>query len=318
MSIRIAQLACALVALLATREAVAQDHAHHQMPAPPAKEATEKVDHSKMDHSKMDHSKMDHSKMDHSKMDHSAMGHDTAVADTPLTPIPVLTDADRAAAKPPAHAHPAHDNTIQSMVVFNRLEGFDSDEGTGFAWEGQAWIGTDLNKLWLRTEGERVSAHTASANVEVLYGRAIAPWWDLVAGVRHDDHPNGSQDFAAIGIMGVAPYKFEVGATAYIGQAGQTALELEAEYDVLLSNRLILQPMVSLNLYGKDDVRRGIGSGLSSAEAGLRLRYAFTRQFAPYVGVVRHWTFGRTADLHRSNGERINDTQVVAGVRVWF
>jgi copper resistance protein B len=330
-----------------------QDHSQHQQPEPkprakpkpktkPAAEQTtptapEAVDHATMGHGTaeqksaetMDHAAMghdvpqeapvDHSTMDHSAMDHSSMGDDMPrPADQPITPIPVLTDADRAAAVPPPSDHPVHDDTLQSFVLFNRLEGFDADEGTGLEWEGQAWIGTDLNKLWLRSEGERAGSHTEAADLEVLYGRAFARWWDVVAGVRHDFKPGASQDFAAVGVMGVAPYKYEVEATAYIGQSGQTAARIEAEYETLLTNRLILQPLIEINFYGKNDERRGIGSGLSTAEAGLRLRYEITRQFAPYVGVVREWSFGRTADFRRDEGEDTNDTRFVAGVRIWF
>ncbi|MEO5962560.1 MAG: copper resistance protein B, partial [Thermomonas sp.] len=181
-----------------------------------------------------------------------------------------------------------------------------------------AWIGTDLNRVWLRSEGEQVDGKLDGADLEVLYGRSIAPWWDVVAGIRHDFKPGASQDFAALGVVGLAPYKFEVQATAYIGQGGQTAARFEAEYETLLTNRWILQPLVEVNLYGKDDARRGIGSGLSTVEAGLRLRYEFTRRFAPYIGVVRERAFGSTADFRRLNGEDINDTRVVAGLRIWF
>jgi copper resistance protein B len=247
------------------------------------------------------------------------MGHGTPPSsDEPLTPIPTLTDADRAAAIPPPEDHPVHDNAIHSFVTLNRLEAFDAEEGAGLEWEAQAWIGTDLDKIWLRSEGERVDGHTEAADIEVLYGRPIARWWDLVAGVRHDFQPGGSQDFAAIGVLGLAPYKFEVAATAYVGESGQTAARIEIEYETLLTNRLILQPLVEANFHGKDDARRDIGSGLSTVEAGLRLRYEITRQFAPYVGVVREQAFGRTADYRREAGEDSDGTRLVAGVRIWF
>ena len=236
----------------------------------------------------------------------------------PRTPIPVLTDADRAAAAPPPSDHPVHDNTIQDYTVFDRLEGWNADPGTGFEWEGESWIGTDRNRLWLRTEGERRNSRTEEADLEVLYGHSVARWWDVVAGLRHDFKPGDSQDFAAVGVMGLAPYKFEVAATAYLGQSGQTAARFEAEYETLFTNRLILQPLVEADFYGHDDARRGIGSGLSSLEAGLRLRYEITRRFAPYIGVVYERAYGRTADFRRAEGEDINETRLVAGIRIWF
>lgn len=203
-------------------------------------------------------------------------------------------------------------------MLLDRLEAWDADPGAGLEWEGQGWIGTDLNRLWLRSEGEHVDGRTESANLEVLYGRSISRWWDLVAGVRHDFKPGASQDFAAIGVMGLAPYKFEVEATGYIGQSGQTAVRFEIEYETLLTNRLILQPLVEVNFHGQSDERRGIGSGLSTAEAGLRLRYEITRQFAPYIGVVHERAFGRTADFRRNVGAGIDGTRIVAGIRIWF
>ena len=249
---------------------------------------------------------------------HHAPPPEEPATEAPRTPIPVLTDADREAARPPTHAHPVHDNTVHYKVLFNRLEGFDADHGAGQAWEGQAWIGTDTDRLWLRSEGERADGRTESADVEVLYGGPVSAWWDVVAGVRHDFQPGGSQDWAAIGVVGLAPYKFEVEATAYIGRSGRTAARIEAEYELLLTNRLILQPLVEANLYGKDDEGRGVGSGLSTMEAGLRLRYEFHRQFAPYIGVVYERAFGGTADFREMSGAARSDTRVVAGVRVWF
>lgn len=317
------------------KPAVTETHEGHDAASVPA--AKPKPDES-MDHSAMGHdmpmpatqqAPVDHSTMQHdmgtmpseaAPMDHAAMGHgaNTGAPTEPLTPIPVVTDEDRAAAVPPPNDHAVHDNTIQHYVLLNRLEVWKADPGTGLAWEGQGWIGTDRNRLWLRSEGERADGRTEAADLEVLYGRSIATWWDLVAGVRHDFKPGDSQSFAAIGVQGLAPQKFEVEATAYVGERGQTAARFEAEYELLLTNRLILQPLVEVNLFGKDDPARGIGSGLSTAEAGLRLRYEFTRQFAPYIGVVYERAFGGTADLRRAEGDDINDTRVVAGFRIWF
>ena len=301
--------------------APAMDHAamDHDMPMPatsdqamPPMEGMEMPGTDVQEQQPMDHSTMA------MPMDHSSMPGMSMAPKEPITPIPALTDADRAAAVPPSGGHTAHDNSIQSYTLIDRLETWNADQGIGVEWEGQSWIGTDLNRLWLRSEGERIDGRTESADLEVLYGRSVATWWDVVAGVRHDFKQGGSQDFAAIGVMGMAPYKFEVEATAYLGQSGQTAARFEVEYETLLTNRLILQPLFEVNLYGKDDPCRGIGSGLSTVEAGLRLRYEFTRQFAPYIGVVRERAFGGTADLRRADNEGIDDTRIVAGLRIWF
>ena len=121
-----------------------------------------------------------------------------------------------------------------------------------------------------------------------------------------------------MGIQGLAPYWFEVDAAAYVGSGGRTALRLSADYELLLTQRLIVQPRIEANFYGKSDVARDIGKGLSDVTTGIRVRYEFTRQFAPYVGVPWATRFGQTADLARAAGEQIRNTRYVAGVRFWF
>lgn len=278
--------------LLAMGAAQAQDHPHHQHHPTPASRQSEPA----------------------GRMDHEQHRQ----AERPVTPIPPLTDEDRAAAFPAVRPHPMHDNAIHSFVLLDRLEAWDADDGTGFQWEGTGWIGTDLNRLWLRSEGELEGGRTEAADLEVLYGRSIARWWDVVVGVRHDFAPGKSQTFAAFGIQGLAPQWFEVEATAYIGESGQTAVRLEVEYELFLTNRLILQPLVEVGLFGKNDEQRSIGAGLSTAEAGLRLRYEIRREFAPYIGVVHEHAFGKTADFRREHGEERDDTRLVAGLRIWF
>jgi copper resistance protein B len=270
---------------------------------------------------------------DHSQMDHAAQTHqpehvpaaanqgDEAKAGAlrePRTPVPMLTDADRQAAIPPSSAHRTGEHSIHGYTLLNRLEGWAADPGTGLAWEGQGWIGQDVKRLWWRTEGERVDGKTGAANVEAFYGHAFSPWWDWVAGVRQDFKPGNDRTFAAFGVQGLAPQRFELALTGYVGTGGQTALRVETEYELLLTNRAILQPLLDVSLYGKNDAARGIGSGLATTEAGLRLRYEFTRRFAPYVGVAYERMFGKTADLRRAMSEDVDDIRVVAGVRIWF
>lgn len=253
--------------------------------------------------------------------EHAALGHCTPPAGearSPKQPIPTPTDADRAAAFPPLHHGHAHGGGVHRLVRFDRLEAWDADPGSGQAWEGRAWFGGDVRRLWLRSEGEREAGSTRAADLEVLYGYATGPWWDVVAGVRHDFNPGPSRTWAAIGVQGLAPYKFEVSATAYVSEGGHTAFNAEVEYELLFSSRLILQPVLEVELHGRDDPLRGLGSGLSSLEAGLRLRYELTRRFAPYLGVTRERSFGGTADHRRAHGEPVDDTRWVAGVRWWF
>ncbi len=216
--------------LAAALPVFAQSHAGHDMgamnvPAKSAKTPAEPVDHSKMDHSEMDmgaadqagmdHSTMDHGSMqpaamDHSQMDHGAMGHGTPAPTEPREPIPVPTDADRAAAFPPiAHGAMEHAPEINSLLLIDRLEHWDGKSSNGQAWEATGWVGGNINRLWLRTDGERSRGRTESSSLEALYGRSVSPWWDVLVGVRQDFRPSDSRTWAAIGIQGLAPYKFE-------------------------------------------------------------------------------------------------------------
>src|SRR5262245_14899394 len=133
----------------------------------------------------VDHSTMPMPQQPEQPVDHSAMGHETTTpSDQPRQPIPPLTDADRTAAFPDVGGHAAHDNGIQTYLLLDQLDVWNADQGTGLAWEALGWAGTDLNRLWLRSEGERVASATESADLEVLYGRSIARWWDVLGGVR--------------------------------------------------------------------------------------------------------------------------------------
>lgn len=258
----------------------------------------------------------EHAAMGHCSPARTSSGESTAL---PRTPIPALTDADRAAAFPTlSHASMDHGEAIHHYVLLDRLETWDADPGRGQAWEGSAWVGGDIDRLWLRSEGQRTRGRLASADIEALYGHAVGPWWDLLLGARNDSGGGPSRQWAAIGVQGLAPYKFELSATAYVGTQGRTAAKVEADYDVLLSNRLILQPRIETWWHGRDDPATRTGAGLGSAEAGLRLRYEITRQFAPYVGVVHERRFGRSADYARADGEGSRDTRWVAGLRAWF
>lgn len=223
-----------------------------------------------------------------------------------------------------AVAHTSIDAMIESMemddsAMFGKvlLDQVERGEGGTLGWDGQAWYGGDYNKLWLKTEGEHDEGE-ATGNVEALWDRVIARWWDLQTGVRHDFGEGPSRTWAAFGVQGLAPYRFEVEATAYVGTEGRTAVRLVGEYELLLTQRWVLQPHMELNLYGKEDAENLIGSGLSDLEVGLRLRYEIRREFAPYVGLVWSRYFGGTADFMRDTNQDVSDAQFVAGMRIWF
>jgi copper resistance protein B len=205
-----------------------------------------------------------------------------------------------------------------ASVMFNTLEhGLSKGDGTT-AYDAQAWFGRDYNRFVLKAEGEVANGKIEDSRTEALWSRSIATHWDAQAGARIDNGTGPDRGWLAFGVQGLAPYWFEVDAAAYVGNGGRTALRLGAEYELLLTQRLILQPSAEVNIYGKDDLARGIGRGFSNASAGLRLRYEISRQFAPYIGVERSALFGKTADIARSEGASTGDTRWVAGVRFWF
>lgn len=211
-----------------------------------------------------------------------------------------------------------HDHEAQSMLLIDQLEGFHGRDANGQTWEAEGWYGTDTNKAWFRTEGDRSAGRVEDADLEAFWAHAVATYWDTQLGVRQDLGSGPHRTWAAFGIQGLAPYWFELEATGYISNAGRTAARLRAEYELLFTQRLILQPEFEANLYGKSDPQGRIGDGLSDMQLGLRLRYEFTRQFAPYIGVVWVRRFGTTADYLRHDREPVFDQQIVAGVRFWF
>ena len=212
----------------------------------------------------------------------------------------------------------AEDDPLLLMGILDQLEMRDTSGDNTLSWDAQGWIGKDLQKLWVKIEGERAGGDTAESELQFLYSKAIARYWEFQVGVRHDFEPSPSQSWAVIGVQGLAPYFFEIDIALFIGDSGRTALRFESEYELLLTQRLILRPEVEVNFYGQDDVNIGIGSGLSDLEFGLRLRYEIRREFAPYIGVNWSRLFGNTKDFARIAGESTSDTQLVIGLRVWF
>lgn len=212
----------------------------------------------------------------------------------------------------------AEDDPVLAKVMVDKLEWRNADAGSLWAWDADAWVGRDINKLWFKTEGEYADGSTESASVEALYSRAISPYWDLQAGWRHDFYAKPARDWFAVGVKGLAPYWFEVDATLYAGGNGTVAGRLDAEYEILFNQKLILTPEIELSFSGDEDPARGIGSGLTDMELGLRLRYEIRREFAPYIGVNWEKKFGTTADYAEEEGESSDEVQFVAGVRAWF
>ena len=210
------------------------------------------------------------------------------------------------------------DDPVITKVMIDQLEVRVTDGPDPWVLEAQAWVGQDLNKFWLKLDGEYLDGETKEAEMQTLYSRAIAPYWDLQLGWRHDIRPEPGRDWLAIGFDGLAPYWFDIEGSAFVGEHGQVGARLKGEYEWLFTQRWILSPELEVNLHARNDAAVGVGAGLSDMQLGLRLRYEIQREFAPYVGVDWTGKFGNTADFARAEGEDTSDVQLVAGLRMWF
>jgi len=205
-----------------------------------------------------------------------------------------------------------------ASLRMDRLEAVRSDNNTSGLYDLQAWFGRTYDRLVLKAEGSVDNGTLEEASTELLWGHAVATYWDAQLGLRYDSGEEPNRSWLAFGMQGLAPYWFELDITGYVGEQGRTALSLEAEYEILFTQRLILQPRLEADVYGKQDAERGLGAGLSEVSAGLRLRYEIRREFAPYAGVEWAGKYGGTADYARAAGLDSSEVRAVAGVRFWF
>lgn len=271
---------------------------------------------------------MDHSKMQHSQPDHEMkkMAADNEMESTPMSMQG--GDAPPNARDPHAYSDGydfgliprpvlADEHNFASLLV-NRFEQVKTTDNTASNYDLQAWYGRDYDRAVLKAEGDIDDGKLQEARTELLWGHAIAPFWDTQLGVRYDSGVEPDRTWLAFGVQGLAPYWFEVDAAAYVGQEGRTALRLESEYELLLTQKLILQPRIETNIYGKRDEKRGLGSGLSDLSAGIRLRYEIKRELAPYIGIEWSKQFGGTKDFTEAEGGDANKIRLIAGLRFWF
>ena len=312
------------------------------------------MNHGQMDHGHTDRGAADHAEMDHSQMGHAAPDADRAEsashaghaehaqgAAAPAAsghgshPVPsASSQPPPRALEGPEHAadaifgaaamarsraeNEAMDRMTYGAFILERLEARLGKGEDVYLWDAQGWYGGDIDKLWLKSEGEGAfGGELESAEVQALWSHAIDPWFDVQAGIRYDFEPEG-RAHAVLGVQGLAPYMFEVDAAAFLSDRGDLTANLEAEYDQRITQRLILQPRAEISLSAQDIPRLGIGAGVSSVETGLRLRYEFLREFAPYIGVDYEAKVGKTADLARAAGEASGRLAFLIGLRAWF
>lgn len=218
----------------------------------------------------------------------------------------------------PAHAGMGHDDPLRGMFTMDRLERSTSGAERTWTWEADGWVGYDLRKLWLKTEGEYVDRRTEEAEVQLLFSHAIAPYWDVQVGWRTDFEPDPERNWLALGLQGIAPWWFEVDTAAYIGESGRIHLRAEADYEVLLTRQWVLVPRLEANWYSKRDPDLAVGDGLARVEGGLRLRYHFAREFAPYIGIRGFKLHGATARFGGARDQESDDMHFLLGIHFWF
>ncbi|MBN9142465.1 MULTISPECIES: copper resistance protein B [unclassified Novosphingobium] len=294
--------------------------------------------------SEVDHSKMNHGPTSDTVMDHGTMGEmpmpaaeseggpegmamsGTALPPGSAPPPPFPTDRYADRHFPPGEMARAHAEMMKESGGLNfgaallNIAEYQAHRGRdGYRWDGEAWYGGDINRLWIKSEGEgELRRGLDSGDVQLLYSHAIDPYFNLQAGVRQDIGPSPRRTYATIGFEGLAPGMFEVEGGVFLSNKGEVIGRVEGYYDQRITQRLVFQPRVELNFSAQDMPEIAIGSGLSNVELGARLRYEIKRQFAPYIGVSYYRKLGDTASYARARGEDVHATSFVAGVRFWF
>lgn len=211
----------------------------------------------------------------------------------------------------------AMDDAMTFHMVRGEIDGAHLDGGDVLTWEGDAWIGGDLSRFWFKSEGEILDGQTESAEVQALWSRNVADFWDLQAGVRVDLEPDAAT-YLVLGLQGLAPYRFETEAAAFLSDEGDVSFRLRQSLDLHVTQRLIAEPHLEINAFTQDDAPRNIGAGLADVEAGVQIRYEITRKFAPYLDLVWERALGETASLIRADGGDVESAAVRAGIRFWF
>ena len=237
-----------------------------------------------------------------------------------IAPAGAFAQSGPAFPLPPASfPAPVDDRMAFPFLLLDRLEYGARDGKDAWTWDVQGWYGGDYDKLWIKSEGRKESGgRTEDASVEVLYARRFRPFWYYQAGVRVEERPGPQRTFLTLGVQGIMPLWFDVEAAAYVGRGGEVEVRLEAENDFYFTQRLILQPRVETLIATRVDERRGLGRGVRSLDAGLRMRYEIRRELAPYVGIEWSRAVGATAGFIRRAGGDPSETSIVAGVRIWY
>ena len=216
-----------------------------------------------------------------------------------------------------AHAMGIDDDPILTKFM-GEIETSKSGDERIRAWGVNAWVGKDLGKVWIKSEGEIEGGVVSEGEIQVLYSKAVSAYWDLQYGIKRDFKPSPTRTWGVLAVKGLAPYLVEIDASLFAGANRRTAARLEAEYEYMFTQKVVLSTEVELNVFGRDDEATGTGSGLSNIGAGVKLGYEFSREFIPYIGVSWGKKYGNTAIYSRDEGEDTENTQFVVGVKFWF
>ncbi len=218
------------------------------------------------------------------------------------------------------YGSPINDERLYVHGILNQFEGRLSSDPY-FRWDGQAWAGSDFNRLWFKSEGRYNSEgknEVGDGDTELLYDKPISTYFNLQAGVRSDLDSRPNRTWVALGVQGLAVGNWNLEMTGYASTEHRFAVKTNASWDYRFTQRLILQPQFETNWYTRDEKSRGIGAGLSDIDSGFRLRYEFSRKFAPYVGIAYQQFFFTTGDMRRQDGSSPSDVRGLVGLRTWF
>lgn len=259
-----------------------------------------------------------------SKANGTATGTDLPAGNAPAPEAPEVSYADKvwgkeAMAPVRANMYNEHGGMISSMLLLDLAAARLRDGEDGYQWDSEAWLGNDLNRIFIKSEGESYSNEgVESAEVQALYSRPIGPYFDIQAGVRHDFRPEPSKTYFALGFEGLSPYWNEIEGTLFISEKGDLLGRFKGRYDQLITQRFVLESLAEFNFSAQEEKDNGTGSGLVDAEISLRLRYEIKREVAPYLGISWKSKFGDTAQFARDSGESKDHSSLLAGVRIWM
>lgn len=198
----------------------------------------------------------------------------------------------------------------------------ETDAGTGpegavSSADLNGWIGTDENKLWLKGEFERSGGELEQSEIWAMYSRNVSDFWDVQVGIRHDFDP-APVTYAVIGIEGLAPYFIETAAHFFVSDEGDVSFRFRREHDLLLTQRLIMQPYAEVELQAQDVPEQEVAAGVSRVEVGVQTRYEIHRDFAPYIDVRYEAKPGETGRMAKEDGESRGGVSALVGLRISF